>query len=158
VLDRVAAAQPSPGLSPQTSNAFAAALAALREGAPRQWIRAVLSEARLRGQHITMRQLWSFVAFLATGARAPEDRSPATLAESLAARLFRDDADGPLFDVARSLDPALRPDPETARRVLLGTALPWLAELPGLAALAPADDGRTILRAAAVHKQQPPLA
>jgi hypothetical protein len=70
--------------------------------------------------------------------------------------LFRDDADGPLFEVARSLDPTLRPDAETARRVLLGTAFPWLADAPGLGALAPTDDGRTILGAAAVHKQEPP--
>ena len=159
VLDRVAAASASSDLSPETAAAFAAALISLREAGPRQWIRTVLTEARSHGQHITMRQLWSFVAFLVTGARAPEDRAPTTLRDSLGARLFRDDADGPLFDVARGLDPALRPDVETARRVLFGIAIPWLAATPGvgpLATIGDAADGRTILRVAAVHKKESP--
>lgn len=155
MLDKLCAAGPVSGMSAESTLAFTRALEALRQSNVRLWIRRVLETARAAGHHATMRQLWSFLSYLATGARSLSSNKPVGLSDSVGVRLFSEEAEGPLFELARDLlDPATTPDPVTTRKALLGTLLESLRSIPGLQdLLADADDvsGRALLRAVAVH-------
>lgn len=161
MLERVRSVS-SAGLSAETAIAFKAAVAALADSGVLDWVERALQEARARGHHATLRQIWSFFSFLVTGARPAASQAPLSLSDTLGARMFAESAEGPLFELARELlDPVTRPDPETARTVLLGLTRPQLARAPGQQALVESipqealDPGRSILRAVAVHQNRP---
>jgi hypothetical protein len=164
MIAKVVAAGGEEFLSRGTRTAFEAAKAALQDPLVRGWVRRALDATRARGHHATMRQLWSFLAYLVTGARDPRDPSPATLADSVGARMFSERAETPLVALAReALDPAVRPNSafvDLERDVLLGRAAERLAKYPGLKGLALATpptpyDARNLLRAAFVHGPAP---
>jgi hypothetical protein len=161
MLDRLAAAITGCDLAPPTALAFSVALSALREPRVRRWIEAALLYARAEGHRATLREIWSFVAYLATGARAPSDGRPADVRDAVGARLFSEGADGPLFDAARrALDPAARPDPDLARALILGRLPEALGAVAGLGPLLtadPLDRGRVVQRAVHVHDRGRPL-
>jgi hypothetical protein len=157
MLDRVTGAVPDLNMSPAASSAFSAARDALKKQRVRNAVYAVARLAHTRGHHPTMRQLWSFVAFLATGARSSSSLAPVSLVDAVGARLFDHQAEGPLFALAREhLDPVFYPNPDLTRAALLGELAASLrAENPELAGLVPPPDvvesGDVLTRIAAVH-------
>lgn len=162
MLDKVAAVDLS-ATSKTTQAAASAARDALKTPAVRRWIERVLAEVASRGGHLTMRQLWSLIAFLVTGGRAPNDDAPLTIRESVGARLFAYESAAPEFESAlAAVDPALTPHPEICRAVLLREAVDRARMLPGLQPLCEDesldDDGVAITRALVVHDdgQTPP--
>ncbi len=138
-------------LSPQTLKVVEAAQCALRTPHVRAWVKRVVLEVAARGGHLTMRQLWSFVAFLLTGGRAADSQSPPSLADSVGARLFRYE-DALMFeDAILAIDPAYhRPRPDLARKLLIGSLAGPVQALVGLT-LTEADRGEDIMRALSVH-------
>jgi hypothetical protein len=132
----------------------------------RRWVRAVLAGVRGEGRHVTMRQLWSFVAFLVTGGIRGDDAARTLRAEdSVGARIFSYDARRtPLETACTSLDPVRSPQPDITRWLLNDEVSDRLAALPGLSGLVPASSryrdgtaGVAVARAAVVHdRSQPP--
>lgn len=157
VFDKVCSASRDGPLSPQSRLAFEAALEALASQEVRRNILWVLQAVRAQGHHVTMRQLWSLVAYLATGHRPAEQEDPVSLEDAVGARLFSEQAEGLLFYLTRIVqDPLMWPEPEIAREVLLGTISNRLRQLPGLQGLlrqtsALEGRGRTIIRVAMIH-------
>lgn len=163
-LDRAAAARaialkvsemPDPAhLAAPTREAFRLARLALTGPRTLEWIFCVVRAAVAAGANVTMRQLWSFVSFLATGARGPGEQRALSLDDSVGARLFDSAAEGTLFDVARErCDPTLTPDARIAREILDGTLMTKLraAEIAPLVATGAAPSGRVLARVAVVH-------
>ncbi|RKH62297.1 hypothetical protein [Corallococcus llansteffanensis] len=155
MLDKVLAIPDSPYLAPPTREAFALAKGALSDRRVREWVALVVRSASSAGANVTMRQLWSFVAFLATGARAPSDERPVGLADAVGARLFAGEINDPLFSAARQeCDPAVTPDASLTRRILAGDLLARMKGSPLKALAADREgwrDGRRLIRIAAVH-------
>jgi hypothetical protein len=164
MFERLATAEEGCSLSPETGAAYSTAVESMRQQRVRTWIRHALSAARARGHHATMRELWSFFAFLVTGGREPNSSEPTSIHDAVGARLFSETARGILFDHVRERsDPAFRSDPRTVRRCMLGTALPSLVGAPGVGPLVDGSnhaDGRTLRRVFAVHSGEasPPTA
>ncbi len=134
ILDKVAGADPSAGeLSATSRCVFESALEALRDETVRGRLKLTLRQLRSDGQHVTMRQLWSWAALLATGGRDPLDTTPLSLADTVGARAFAGPPVQPLPGLERlSIDPALTPQPELALDALAGRLDGKLAALPGL--------------------------
>lgn len=156
MLAKVCSAAPSDDLHGETRKALTAAQRALAAGPVREYLLGVIRLAQAHGHHPTMRQLWSFFAYLVTGARQAGSDLPASVRDSVGARLFNSEAEGPLFEYARELaDPAAIPQPKLTRRALLSELedgiLVKIAELRGLRPLGDAADGEMLTRVAAVH-------
>ncbi|KYF48526.1 hypothetical protein BE04_37700 [Sorangium cellulosum] len=123
----------------------------------RGWVRRVMQSVRGEGRHMTMRQLWSFTAFLVTGGLRPDDASkPLGLSDTVGARLFAYNARRtPLENALPQVDPARLPEPGITRMLLSGAAPACLSDLAGVGRLATdADqcrDGVAAVRAAVVH-------
>jgi hypothetical protein len=121
MVEKIARVSTTPAMSVHAKAAFVAAQESLRSDAVKRFILRVLGIAHARGHHTTLRQLWSFLAFLSTGAREASSGTVPSLADAVGARLFSNAAEGPLFDVAREVvDPAVIPQPQFAREALLG--------------------------------------
>jgi hypothetical protein len=159
-LEKLAEVVPDPGMSAGSLAAFQAAQAAIKHDSARGAIARALRAARASGHHVTMRQLWSLLAYLLTGGRAPDDTRPVGVADTLGARLFGEQADGPLFEMLGAEDPANTPWPALARRLLQDEAglRGLLAGLPGVGELARAGalNGRVAARIAVVHGLRDP--
>jgi hypothetical protein len=141
-------------LAAPTREAFRLARAALKSPRALEWVLSVVRAATATGANVTMRQLWSFVSYLATGARGPDDQRALSLNDAVGARLFDGLAEGALFEVARErCDPALIPNAHLAREILDGTLLTKLraAEIAPLLAGDTKLSGRTAVRVAIVH-------
>jgi hypothetical protein len=148
------------GVSPETQAIVEAACEALRAVPVRAWVYRVTAEVSARGGHLTMRELWAFVAYLVTGGRAAQDRSPPRITDSVGARLFAY-VDAPHFsDAIAACDPSFAPKPNLARAILRGQAATVLQGAIGvrpfqaLETLSDADgavDGVALARTAAVH-------
>jgi hypothetical protein len=156
MVEKVRSAAAHEELHPETRRALSAAQAALGAPSVRNYIGGIIRLVQADGHHPTMRQLWSFFAYLATGARQPDADVPATLRDSVGARLFSIDAEGPLFEYARDLvDPAAIPQPKLTRQALLGSLeaniLASVGELSELRPLGDAADGEMLTRVAAIH-------
>ena len=140
-----------------THAATSAAQAALQEHGIREFVKTSLRRSRASGQHVTMRQIWSVVAYLLTGGRAAADVHPeATLADSVGARLFSEASRSPLLAAYRTdADPCLVAQPRLAQAVLNRSWRQYYEALPGLEGLLILPDsdsrGRTLARAGAVH-------
>ncbi len=163
MLDRVCSAQAGAALSTSTAQAFLTAVSALQAPRVRDWVRHALSAARAQGHHATMRELWSFFAFLVTGAREVGSTEPLSLEDAVGARLFSNEARGVLFDHVRERsDPAFTSDPRIVRRCMLGNAQAALAGVAGVGPLVTSGevDGTTLRRVFAVHSDEtvPPIA
>lgn len=154
IANKIGEVPDDPRLSNETRAAFAISRGALAEPRVMEWITGVVRAATGAGANVTMRQLWSFMSFLVTGARPPLDRAPLTVADAVGARLFSASADGALFDVARErCDPATAPNAQLTREILLGTLRTKIDGSP-LGVLARAEqgwDGKVLARVAAVH-------
>ncbi|MDB4928244.1 MAG: hypothetical protein JWM10_728 [Myxococcaceae bacterium] len=144
------------GTSPGARACAECALEALRTPHVRRWIERVLGEVASRGGHLTMRHLWSLIAFLITGGRGANSAEPPSIRDAVGARLFDYKGASAEFDVAlAAVDPALVPHPHICREVLLGAAPQRARALPGLAALS--DDptfeweGAAVVRSLVVH-------
>jgi hypothetical protein len=155
MLERLSAAEAGPGMSAATRTAFDAALSALGDARAHDWIRHALSAARAQGHHATMRELWSFFAFLITGAREADSSAPVSVEDALGARLFSERARGTLFEHVRErTDPAFISDPAVVRQCILGSAADTLRDIEGVRPLvnsAEDADGRSLRRVLAVH-------
>lgn len=145
------------GVSGSARTAAEEARKALSTDHVRRWVQRVMAAVRAEGRHATMRQLWSFVAFLVTGGILPEDGLwPLSVKDTVGARMFAYDARRtPLETALPSVDPARLPEPGVARMLLSNAAPLRLSALPGVGALA-ADvvlpkDGVAAARAAVVH-------
>ena len=122
MLDAARQARLPAACSAPTRRAFEAAVDALAEGAPaRRRLTEHLERVRASGAHFTMRQLWSYLSYLLTGGRAPDDESPLSLKDAVGARMFSEEAQGDLFALSREVgDFAFIPAPELAERLLGG--------------------------------------
>jgi hypothetical protein len=170
-LERVSAARaiiskvaqmPDPAhLSPAPREAFRLARTALQAPRVVDWIVSVVRAATGAGVNVTMRQLWSFVSFVATGARPADDPRPLSLEDAVGSRLFSAAAEGPIAEVGRDrCDPTLAPNARLTRDILTGDIATKL-RASALAPLAAAGtvEGRTLSRVAIVHDigvDQPP--
>jgi hypothetical protein len=153
IIQKVAAMPAPANLAAPTREAFRLACAALGDKGVAEWVTSVVSAATAAGANVTMRQLWSFVAYLATGARDPADTRPLSTADAVGARLFDSGAEGSLFAVALDrCDPSLTPAAALAREILTGELL-VKAKGSSVAPLFAGGcaDGRTFVRVAAVH-------
>lgn len=144
------------GVSGSALVAATAARGALGEEHVRRWIKWIAAAVRAEGRHLTMRQLWSYVAFLVTGGLAEDHKKPLSVADTVGARMFAyDGRRTPFESVLPALDPARRPLPDVARWLLVGEAPAKVGSLPGVGALASAPnacaDGGVVARAAVVH-------
>ncbi len=154
IMKKVAEMPDAAHLAAPTREAFRAARDAFKSARVGEWVASVVRTAAAAGANVTMRQLWSFVSFLATGARGPTDTRPVSIGDAVGARLFDAAAEGALFDIARErCDPALAPNAKLARDVLDGTLLTKLkaADLASLLLADASMDGRTLMRVAIVH-------
>ncbi len=153
MAEKVAGMATPPHLSAPTREAFGLARASLGTAGVREWVASIVNAATAAGANVTMRQLWSFIAYLATGARAPDDTTPVTPADAVGARMFDTNAEGALFAVALDrCDPSLTPSADLARGFLTGKLL----EKAKGSSIGPlfaggCTDGRTFQRIAAVH-------
>lgn len=140
-----------------TRAATSAAQRALRDDGIREFVKTSLRRTRASGQHATMRQIWSVMAYLLTGGRTSGDVRPeATLDDSIGARLFSEDSRATLLGAYRThSDPSLVAQPKLAHAVLNHSWRPHFEGLPGLEGLLtlPGTDsrGRTLARTGAVH-------
>jgi hypothetical protein len=153
IIEKVAAIPAPAHLAAPTREAFTLACASLASPRVAEWIASVVPAATSAGANVTMRQLWSFVAYLATGARAPEDTRPLSPADAVGARLFDAAAEGGLFAVALDrCDPTLTPTAALTRVILTGDLLVKAkASSVGPLFAGGCEDGRTLARVAAVH-------
>lgn len=157
VLLRVADAELVEDASPETRRAFAASLAALGDDTVRSNIVRALRALHSWDQHVTMRQLWSLAAYLATGARPVDSTAPVSIRDAVGARLFSEIAALPLVEQLRlRVDPALEPQPEADIALLEGELEVRLGEYsplaPLLAGTPPKEaDGAAMIRAAWLH-------
>lgn len=154
IIQKVAALPPPLHLASATREAFRLACTSLGDGRVADWVTSVVTAATAAGANVTMRQLWSFVAYLATGARAPGDATPVSPIDAVGARLFDPAAEGPLFAVAlERCDPSLTPNARLAREILTGDLLNKARASPlGALFAVGCEDGRTLARIAAVHQ------
>jgi hypothetical protein len=143
------------GTSPAARASAECALAALRAPHVRRWIERVLAEVASRGGHLTMRHLWSLIAFLITGGRPANSTDPPTIRDSVGARLFDYEGTSAEFDSALvAVDPALVPHPRICKEILIGAASQRARALIGLDVLC--DDtfeweGAAVIRSLVVH-------
>lgn len=155
LLDQLATARPDPEMSGPAGAALEASCAALREPIVRAEIRRGLNAIRGLALHVTMRQLWSFGAYLLTGWRASNDERPLGIADSILARLYSESAEGALIEnLRRRADPALVPRPGATSLALkgqLGAALRARSELAILLPEGSQPKGSAALRAAAAY-------
>ena len=157
LLQKAASATlPGEGVSNSTREIFEAARRALMDGNVAKNVCHVLQSLDGRGRHVTLRQLWQVVAYLATGARRVNDISPARIADSVGARLFSEKAKGALFESIMACDPMLVPQPGLAREALEADLSEKLSRRPGLAPLLEegldeVHDGPALIRAACLH-------
>ena len=152
VLDRALTVDLA-GVSPEVRAATEAAREALRSAGVRGWVSRAVQETTARGGHLTMRDLWTLVAFLLTGQRAADSGEPATIGDSVGHRLFSCDLLGGAEEVMGRVDPALRPEPALARAILADEAAARAIGLPGLGGLRLDGDGRALLRSLVVHDE-----
>lgn len=154
IMKKVAEMPDPAHLAAPTREAFRAARKALAQSRVQEWILSVVRAATAAGTNVTMRQLWSFISFLATGARGPSDVKPLSMDDAVGARIFDATAEGPLFEVARErCDPALTPNATLARDILSGALLTKF-EASDFSALVPKGmvaGGRVLTRVAVVH-------
>lgn len=160
MLDKVVSVDLS-SVSEATRAASSAACEALKESHVRRWIERVLAEVASRGGHLTMRQLWSLLAYLVTGGRAPKDDARPTIRDSVGARLFAYEGGTAEFETAlAAVDPALTPQPRICRAILMGEVAAQGRGLKGLKALCEdvslGDDGVAITRSLVVHDETHP--
>ncbi|MBM4292448.1 MAG: hypothetical protein FJ138_14270 [Deltaproteobacteria bacterium] len=122
MLNAALQAQLPDACSAPTRRAFEAAVQALAEGAlARQRLMEHLERVRASGAHFTMRQLWSYLSYLLTGGRAPDDDSPLSLRDAVGARIFSEEAQGELFALSREVgDFAFISAPNLVERLLSG--------------------------------------
>lgn len=144
------------GVSNSALAAATAACAALKEAHVRRWIKAVMAAVRAEGRHLTMRQLWSYVAFLVTGGMHENSTKALSVADTVGSRMFGYDGRRTPFESALpALDPARTPLPDVARWLLGGEAPAKIGALPGVGALASVpggcSDGIAVARTAVVH-------
>ncbi len=156
LLDRVATAEITGGITPQTRIATVAAQEGLLLPEVRDSIKRALRAARTAGTHATMRQLWTLVAYLVTGGRAVDEERAPDLSDSVGARLYDERSAGTLAPVyGRLSDPCQTSQPSIAKRVLAGSWEEMFRDVPGLGSLATLpvgpERGKIIVRAAAVH-------
>ncbi len=156
VLERLAEAAPAQAMSDASRCAFEAARAALRDPGVRGEVERALGALRGRGEHVTMRQLWTLGAYLATGWREVDWPGPVSVEDAVAARLYSDHSGSPVTSaLLRAVDPALAPLPNVAGLALAGSLGEALGEVQVLAPLIQRGErvrGPSALRAAAVHK------
>ena len=81
------------GCAEETKQAFNAIKAQLAQEHIRSGVLWLLRVAINRGRSISMRQLWAFTAHIFTGGRLPDDRTPLSWRDSLAARLWTPPSD-----------------------------------------------------------------
>lgn len=160
VLERALSASAPSG--PTAKAAFEAAKAILNEEEARGRLLKLLRAVAVTGEHVTMRDLWAYVANLLTGGR-PDDvdggGEPVSLRDSVAVRMFEPSAlmgTVTLANLVRtSADPAREPWPALNREFLLQGLQGSLGGLEGLAPLmreegAPVD-GAQAVRIAWLH-------
>lgn len=139
----------------ESHSAFRSACEALQNPELRERVIKTLRQLASSGVHLTLRQLWSTVSFLLTGGRRPGDDRPVSLADSVGARLFSEEAElQSAAGLPPSSDPATFPQPGLALAALTGTLEDRLRDLPGLGLLLGAAGRcsmRTIARAAWTH-------
>ena len=138
-------------LSEETRQIVVAATEALKSAHVRAWVKRVVLEVAARGGHLTLRQLWSFVAFLVVGGRPADSQSPPSLRDSVGARLFRYE-DASMFEEAiLAIDPAYHlPRPDLARMLLSDDMADTVVAAVGLP-LTSADGGADVIRALTIH-------
>lgn len=149
-----AAAVDLTGVSGSARTAADEARRALSTTHVRRWVHGVMAAVRAEGRHVTMRQLWSFTAFLITGGIRPDDASKHPgVDETVGARMFAYKAQRtPLETALPLIDPARLPEPGLVRMLLSGAAQAHLRSLEGVGVLANYDaDGVAAARAAVVH-------
>lgn len=162
IMRKVAEMPAGAHLAAPTREAFRSACAAFRNQRICDWVASVVKIAIAGSGNVTMRQLWSFISFLATGGRGPADERPLSLDDAVGARLFDSGAEGHLFEIARErCDPALKPNAALTRDIIEGELLTRLkaSDLARFVAPGVAVSGRTLTRVAIVHSlgdDQPP--
>ncbi|HEU4403954.1 MAG TPA: hypothetical protein VFS43_01470 [Polyangiaceae bacterium] len=156
LLDKVADADLS-AVTGDARRAAEQACAALKQPHVRAWFRRVLAGVRAEGRHLTMRQIWSYLAYLVTGGIGQgESARVLSVADTVGARLFSYDARRtPLENALPAADPARRPLPDVATLLLQRRAHEHLTAMPGIGPLAAeasqCTDGVAAARAAVVH-------
>lgn len=155
MADRIAAIPNPAQLAGPTREAFGFAQKAMQAPRVRDWLTLVTRAATSSGANVSMRQLWSFMSFIATGGRAPGDQSPLTLEDAVGARMFSPLADGALFEAARDFcDPSITPNAPLVKEAITGRLITLLrgSSLGPLSARSDSDPpGRVLMRVAAVH-------
>lgn len=156
LLDRLASVAPDPAMSPNARDAFSSAQRELGGSMVRGELRRALDTLRGTSLHVTMRQLWSFGAYLLTGWRPIDCTKPLTIEDSVAARMYSEEAGLALVDALRErCDPALTPRPQAAALALSGQLAARLHEREELRPLVSEGDsvgGPASLRVAAAYQ------
>ncbi len=159
ILDRLASVDPDPEMSPNALAAFSSAQRELASSLIREELRRGLNALQGTSLHVTMRQLWSFGAYLLTGWRPVDCGKPLTVGDSVAARMYSEEASLTLVDALRErCDPALTPRPRAAALALrkeLAALLREREELRPLVGEGAVVGGPAALRVAATYKIAP---
>lgn len=120
-IDKLLSAQVGEGVCAARARSFEAAQRALSAAHVRASLEATLSRVRATGAHVTMRQLWSYLGYLMTGGVDPTDDRGISVHDAIGARMFAEEAQGLLFQLARAVDdPAKIPNPALTRALVSG--------------------------------------